>query len=217
LTESSSETDRTVYMNQIYEALGRFVVEFSRMVAAMEHGLYFAVGGNQHLFFAVTAEITADPLARAWRSIMAESQDLKEDDRKVLSDIYKEIVDLIRLRNDWSHGTWYVGYGKSTDDWSKAALDRFKNSSTGFARSSSVEGLPTAEYINAVAAHTVFVAQLIFDFETNVHLLRDKSTTKHPSDRIHVVKEDGRRRFQMSSGGIDWRSSAMPSRSGLSS
>lgn len=218
MTEPSRETARLAQTNEIYQALGQFLVEFSRMVNMMEGDLYFAVGGNQHLFWSVTAELTADPLARAWRSVMAQSTDLSEDDRKVLSGIYGEITDLITLRNDWSHGTWYVGYGnESTDDWSKAALHRFKNSSKGLATPSDLEVLPTAAYIKDVAAHVAFITQAIIDFGANVRLLRDKRTNTHPNNRIRVTKKDGRRHFQMSSNGADWRSSEMPLRPARSS
>ena len=213
MTERPSEIDRTVQVSAIYDALGRFVVEFSRMVNAMEFSLYFSVGGNQQLFGAVTAELTAYPLAQAWRSIMAKTADLKEEDRKVLSGIHAEIVYLITLRNDWSHGTWFVGYGDvSTTDWSSAALHRLKNSANGLAAPKDLETLPTAEYIKAVASHTAFMVGAIFDFGANVQLLRDLRTVKRPSDRIRIGKLSGRRRFQMSSDGTDWRSSEMPVR-----
>jgi hypothetical protein len=187
------------------------------MVDAMETGLYFSVGGNQHLFFAVTAELTAYPLAQAWRSIMSESKDLTDDDRKVLSGIHGEVSNLIQLRNDWSHGTWFVGYGNdSTSDWSRAALHRFKNSSKGLSSPDNLETLPDAAYIKAVSLHVKFLAQAIFDFGTNVHLLRDGRTTTYPSNRIRIKKEAGRRQFQMSSNGRDWQISQMPLRSSSS-
>jgi hypothetical protein len=207
MAEPSRETDRLAQVNEIYQALGQFLVEFSRMVNQLESNLYFAIGGNQHLFWAVTAELSADPLARAWRSVMAESEDLSDGDRKILSGIAGEITDLIKLRNDWSHGTWSVGFGNE-----RASLHRFRNSSTGLGTSSDLEVLPTAEYIKDVAAHTAFIAQAIFDFSVNVGLLREKRTKKHPIDRIRVTKMGGRRQFQMSSNGTDWRSSEMPHR-----
>jgi hypothetical protein len=212
MTELPKETDRRPQINEIYQALGQFLVEFSRMVSAMETDLYFAIGGNQHLFWSVTAELTADPLARAWRSVMVQSADLTEDDRKILSGIYGEITDLITLRNDWSHGTWYVGYGESTDDWSRAALQRFKNSSKGLMTPSDLEVLPTAIYIKDVAEHTAFLTRAISDFGANARILRDKRTNKHPSNRIRVTKKDGRRQFQMSSNETDWQCSEMPPR-----
>jgi hypothetical protein len=212
MTEDTQETTRTAQVNQIHQALGQFVVEFSRMVRTMESDLYFSVGGNQHLFFAVTAELSADPLARAWRSVMSESPDLTDEDRKILSNIHAEVVDLIQLRNDWSHGTWFVGYGESTNDWSQALLRRFKNSSKGLTKPSELNSAPTAAYISDVASHVKFLTQAVMDFGGNVHLLRDKLTTTHPTDRFKVSKIEGRRQFQMSSNGVDWQTSQMPLR-----
>jgi hypothetical protein len=213
LTEETHETARMAQVNQIHQALGQFVVEFSRMVHTMESDLYFSVGGNQHLFFAVTAELTADPLARAWRSIMSESPDLTDEDRKILSNIHAEVVALIQLRNDWSHGTWFVGYGNESSEWSRAILERFKNSSKGLTRPSELDSTPTAGYILDVASHVKFVTQAVMDFGANVHLLRDKATSTHPTGRIRIAKIEGRRQFQMSSNGVDWQSSQMPLRS----
>jgi hypothetical protein len=212
LTEGYTESIRTAQINEIYQALGHFVVEFSRTVDNMQTDLYFSVGGNQHLFFAVTAELTADPLARAWRLIMSESPELAAEDRKILSGIHAEVTDLIQLRNDWSHGAWFVGYGDE-GDWSQAWLHRFKNSSKGLTRPDGLDDAPTASYIHSVASHTKFVAQAIMDFGANVHLLRDKTTKKHPTDRIKISKADGCRQFQMSTNGVDWQSSQMPVRS----
>jgi hypothetical protein len=146
----------------------------------------FASSFSRGFSEAGAAELTADPLARAWRSVMAESTDLTEDDRKVLSGIQAEITDLIKLRNDWSHGTWFVGYGTEAE-WSRALLHRFKNSK-GLVTPSDLEVLPTAEYITDVASHTAFITQAIFDFSGNVRLLRDKGTGAHPADRIRIIK-----------------------------
>jgi hypothetical protein len=213
MTEDTEETIRTARVNQIHQAVGQFVVEFSRMVHTMESDLYFSVGGNQHLFFAITAELSADPLARAWHSVMSESPDLTDEDRKVLSNIHAEVVDLIQLRNDWPHGTWFVGYGESDGDWSQALLHRFKNSSKGLTTPSKLNSTPTAAYISDVASHVKFLTQAVMDFGANVHLLRDKVTTTHPTDRIKISKIEGRRQFQMSSNSVDWKSSKMPLRS----
>lgn len=215
MTEASGETLRTAQVNGIYQALGRFITEFSRMVSAMETSLCFCVGGNQQLFLAVTAELTADPLARAWRSIMSQTTDLTDTDQTILSSIHGEVVHLIQVRNNWSHGTWFVGYGNDlTTDWSQAWLHRHKNSSKGLVVPSDLETLPTADYIEQVASHTEFMTQVVLDFGINVQLLRNGTTTTRPSDRIRVIKVDDRRQFQMSSNGITWKSSSIPVRAG---
>lgn len=212
MTESSNAADRMTQINGIYQALGQFFVEFSRMVSAMESGLYFVTGGDQKLIRAIVAELTADPLTRAWRSVMIQGANLPENDRKVLSELTAEISDLINLRNDWAHGTWFVGYGnETTTDWSKAALMRFKNSAKGLARPSKLESLPTAEYIQKVATHVTYIAEAIFTYGLIVAERRaGRLQGTHPSDRIRVKKKSGHRQFQVTNNGSDWRSSEMP-------
>jgi hypothetical protein len=212
MTESSSDVDRTAHINEIYQSLGQFFVEFSRMLSAMEGGLYFITGGDQGLIRAIVAELTADPLTRAWRSVMIQGIDLSESDRKVLSDLVAEISELISLRNDWAHGTWFVGYGnEATTDWSKAALMRFKNSAKGLTRPSKLESLPTAEYIKKVAAHVALIAEAVFVYGL-IGSERRAGTlpNAHPSDRVRITKISGRRRIQVTNNGSDWRSSEMP-------
>jgi len=78
MTEPVDKTVRMAQTNEIYQALGQFFVQFSRMVHAMEADLFFMVGGSQQLLRAITAELTADPLARAWRSVVTQVTDLSD-------------------------------------------------------------------------------------------------------------------------------------------
>jgi hypothetical protein len=216
MTEPSAQADRIAQMNAIYKALGKFLVEFSGLISRMEAGLYFAIGGgqrDQQLIRAIVIELTADPLARAWRSVMTQAtDDLSSSDLDVLSKLAAEISSLINLRNDWAHGIWFVGYGNEpTTDWSTAALMRFKNSAKGVAAPSSLESLPTAEYIEKVAAHAAFVADAVFTFGMIVSGRRTGGFPNvHPSDRIHITKVGGRRQLEVTPNGDDWRSSEMP-------
>lgn len=216
MSEPSSERDRTAQVNAIYQSLGRFLVEFSRLVSQMETGLLFAIGGGQReqqLIRAMAAELTADPLARAWRSVMTQATDnLSANDLDVLSKLSGEITSLITLRNDWSHGVWFVGYGnETTTDWSQAALMRFKNSAKGLARPSSLESLPTAEYIEKAATHAGLVADAIFAYGIVVSGWRSgELLNDHPGDRIRITKVGDRRQLRVTQNGVDWRSSEMP-------
>ena len=211
MTEPSRETVRLAQVNEIYQALGQFLVEFSRMVHSMETNLHFAVGGDQQLLMAVTVELTAYPLAQAWRSVMTKATDISDDDRKVLSGLRAEIGDLIELRNNWMHGTWFVGYGnETTTDWSKAALSRFKNTKEGVARPDGLEDLPTADYIDSAAAHAGFVADAISTYGAIATGRRHGIISARPSERVRVTKVDSRRQIEMTSNGVDWRSSEMP-------
>ena len=203
-------SNRTVQMNRIYQALGRFVVEFSRVVLAMETGVQFVINGDQQLVSTLTVEMTADPLARAWRSAMTQAIDLSDEDNEVLAGLANEVRTLTNLRNDWAHGTWFVGYGnEETTDWSKAGLMRFKNSAKGVGRSTKLESEPTAEYIDRAATHASLVADAVNTFGLIVTMRRLGSLGEntHPSDRVRIVKEGGRRHIKVTQDGSNWRSS----------
>jgi hypothetical protein len=211
MSESPREAVRLAQMNEIYQALGRFLVEFSRMVHAMENSLHFAVGGGQQLLRAITAELTASPLAQAWRSVMTKATVLSEDDLSVLAGLRNEVTGLIELRNDWMHGTWFVGYGnETTDDWSEAALARFKNTKQGVAAPDGLNRLPTPAYIKSVAAHVALVADAIFSYGTTVCALRSGAISTRPSERVRITKVGSRHQVETTSNGVDWRSSRMP-------
>lgn len=212
MTESHSEPVRLAQINEIYQALGQFLAAFSGMVHAMEGDLYFAVGGNQQLLMAITVELTAYPLAQAWRSVMAQATDLSEDDRKVLSDLRAEIGKLIELRNDWMHGTWFIGYGnEAATDWSEAGLFRLKNTKDGVAVSAGLKTLPTADYIKSVATHVTVVTRAISGYGAIVNMRRrGMAITNRPSDRVRVTRVAGKRQIETTSNGVDWQSSTMP-------
>jgi hypothetical protein len=211
---TGSGVDRAAQMNDIYQALGLFLVEFSRMVSSMEVGLLYVTGGaDQRLIRAIVAELTADPLARAWRSAMIQATELTENDKRVLSGVAAEISSLINLRNDWAHGIWFVGYGdEATGDWSRAGLMRFKNSAKGLAAPSKLEGAPTAEYIRKVAAYTALVGEAIFSYGTTVSVRQrgDIDTAVRPGDRIRIMKVDGNQQLEVTQDGSYWRSAQWP-------
>ena len=153
--------------------------------------------------------MTADPLLRAWRSAMTHAVNLSTNDVDVLSGLTAEITALIQLRNDWSHGTWMIGYGDEAE-WSSGALVRLKNSAKGVASPTKLNMAPSAEYIEKVASHVAVVHAAVFSFSTTVELLQDRVTTVSPSDRVQVVKQSGQREIRVAANGVDWRSSRLP-------
>ncbi|HET6191480.1 MAG TPA: hypothetical protein VFE59_31300 [Trebonia sp.] len=186
------------------------------MVGQMEAGILFIIGGvpkDQALIRAMIAELTADPLAKAWRSVLTQATDnFSNDDLDVLSQLTDEIAKLCRLRNDWAHGIWFVGFGnEATTDFSQASLKRFRNSAKGAAQSSSVESLPTAEYIGKASSHAARVSDAILSYGLVVSEWRLGELLNHrPSERIRFTKVEGRRQLQITTNGDDWQCSEMP-------
>jgi hypothetical protein len=209
MTGPLGEPDRAAQVNSIYQALGRFLVEFSRVMMAMEGGLICAVGGEQRAARAIVAELTADPLAKAWRSATVETGELSDDEREVLKGLATQISTLIILRNDWAHGMWMVGQGnEESSDWSRALLWRFKNSAGGVAAPSKLERRPTAEYIEKAATHASVVAAAVHGVNEALAFRRIGSPAVSVADRVRITTEDGQQRVNATrDGGSTWQSS----------
>jgi hypothetical protein len=208
MTELPDKSDRTAQMNGIYQALGRFFVEFSRIVSMMESNLIFLCGGDQQIVRAIVIELTAQPMLQAWRSAITQAMDLPDQESRILKELIFEVSTMITLRNNWSHGSWFVGFADESMDFSKAGLWRFKNTATGVAPPNGLDTEPTAEHIEKAATHAALVADAIGVFGTIVTMRRQgliKETL--PSDRIRITKADGHREFHFSRDGEEWQSS----------
>jgi hypothetical protein len=215
MTDSTGQSDRVAQMGEIYQALGRFTVEFSRMVHAMESTLIMGAGGNQDVLNAIIIEMTGHPLMNAWRSALLDAGDLSDNDRPVLKELVKEVDKMINLRNDWVHGSWYVGYGNdTTTDWGEAFVARYKNSATGVASPSKLKIRPRAAYIEKAAVHASVLADAIMNFSIAFWRQRVQSVhiTEYASDRVRFVSENGHRQIQVTKDRASWQSSEWPPR-----
>ena len=105
-----------------YEQIGRFVVEFERICAAIRLGIVFALQRdglrNQSLAQVLINNkfMSALPLRDAHDAIMTETG--ARDDpiqKEVLDQASGEFHDLINVRNEIVHGHWMIGWA-STDD-----------------------------------------------------------------------------------------------------
>jgi hypothetical protein len=212
VTDPVTGVSREAQADRIYRALGKFFVEFSRIIWAMEFSLSIVAGGNGEVVRAAVIEVTADPLTRVWRSAMVQSTNLSDQDLAVLAEIAKGISELINLRNDWAHGNWIVGFGaRDTRDWSRAAISRFKNSAKGIASPSNLEIRPTAEYIEKAASHASVVSLAVFTYGlAGFALQQGHGAGTRPSERVHVVKLPGRRQIRVTEYGTDWHVSEWP-------
>ncbi len=124
-----SETD------DLYRAVGRFVVHFEHLCHAMSFAVLFAFDTNglrtQKLGQAVLADLTADPLRKIFLAVYAELTKDKEDHR-ILTALNARIQKLIEHRNNVVHRTWMIGWASSTDtDFSKAGSHKTINTMNG--------------------------------------------------------------------------------------
>jgi hypothetical protein len=208
MTAADDVSKRDLQMKKIYEALGRFLVEFSKLLFAMQSDIALAVGGEYAVMQTVLVEMTADPMIRAWRSAVTQVASAPPGSLSILADVTDEIRRLIQLRNDWAHGYWFVGWGNdATVDWSHADLWRLKNSARGVALPTSLDHQPTADSIEKMADHVSVLADAVRHFTVLIMTKRVPVSIEmvRYSKRIRITKERRHRTLQVTTDGANWR------------
>lgn len=122
----------------LYAAIGRFAVKFEQLVHAMQTGILILLQSDglrsQALGNAVLAGLTADPIKRMFRSVVAEILKGSPDspDQKILNSIMKRVQALIEERNDVIHRVWFIGWASADQtDFSSASSFKHKNTKDG--------------------------------------------------------------------------------------
>ncbi len=98
--------------NEIYENLGRFLVQFeelnSYIVAGIRTILWCQGLKNDEVQEIILAKLTADPLREIYQSLCGETLQLVDADRRVLKYLFSEAQLLGKQRNDIVHSSWAV-------------------------------------------------------------------------------------------------------------
>ncbi|MDT8906689.1 hypothetical protein [Pseudomonas prosekii] len=130
----------------LYAELGRFIVSFEELVAEMRQmtsllaadGTAPNHGRQQQVANIFTADLTADPLAKVFRSILnlaLESylpQSQLPEIKKLLSDLFSRITEINKIRNKFLHGTWHINYAsQEQQDFSQAKGIKSSNTADG--------------------------------------------------------------------------------------
>ena len=120
----------------LYQAVGRFAVEFEHVCFAMRHivmNVLDAQGLNDpKVINIILAELTAEPLRSLTGALIAETSALSKQDEKILSKVLADVQTLTRDRNDVLHSTWFIGwYGTGAGDFSNAPGVKPKRSGKG--------------------------------------------------------------------------------------
>ena len=122
-TKTMDEDTKKKYEEQtedLYAALGKFAVEFEHichylrliiMAILDNEGLH-----NEKVMQILLADLTADPLRTLVMSLVAETQDVSDVEKKIISMILNRVQNLTKTRNDVLHGTWYIGWAAAGDD-----------------------------------------------------------------------------------------------------
>lgn len=166
LADDNNETreqKRQRQSTEIHAALGRYVDAFEQLVHAIRGGCIMLTGHNpkrQQLMSIIFNyhTMTAEPLFNIFRAIVG--QMLKDRDAQVAADeraailgalktFARDYQTAIKTRNDYLHGTWFIGWGSAeTEDFSEIGFTKFRVRSEGLAP---VSGPKSAQEIDALA------------------------------------------------------------------
>ena len=132
--------------DSLYAGLGRFVVSFEQLIAAMRQMISLLVAQvpaphhlrQQQVANIFTADLTADPLARTFRSILLwalenyKHQKQLPEIEKLLANLCSRIDSINKTRNTFLHGTWYINYAsEDQQDFSQANGIKATNTAKG--------------------------------------------------------------------------------------
>jgi hypothetical protein len=97
--------------DDFYRAVGRYVVEFSRLVFHMRYGVErrLTAGGDPTVASLALGEVFANQITETFFATCEHVADLNDAERRVGVRLRKEVRDEISRRNDFAHGDWSVG------------------------------------------------------------------------------------------------------------
>lgn len=112
-------------VGELHRSIGEFVTSFEEACFTVHGGIVSLLQNaglrNQRVADVILAGMTAEPLTSLYAAIVAETQKLEMEDRKVVGNTLKRFRDLTTVRNDIVHRMWFVGGGNDqTSDWSSA-------------------------------------------------------------------------------------------------
>lgn len=111
MTGSDAERD------DAYRAVGRYIVEFSRLILHMRLIIQqqLARDGDPTVAMLVLGNAAADHITEAFFAICEHVADFEKEEAEIAVRLKKEVRDEIKQRNDFAHGDWWIGFGKKPD------------------------------------------------------------------------------------------------------
>jgi hypothetical protein len=110
-------------------------VKFEHACHAIQFGIIglLACAGlqNQGVAQIIVAGLTAEPLRKLFQSLVAQSQILNDNEKKILNIMLKRFQELTNERNDIIHSMWFVGWGdENTTDFSQVKGMKYHKNET---------------------------------------------------------------------------------------
>jgi len=121
---------------ELYRAYGEFAVKFEHVCHAVHTAMVFMLHmeglKNQQVAHVLLAGLTADPLRSMFAALVAETQQLDNQEKKIIDSVLKRFQGLTEKRNDVIHGTWFIGWANPSDiDFSVAPGFKHRRSNKG--------------------------------------------------------------------------------------
>ena len=113
MDEAERQRERERERDNAYRAIGRYIVQFSRLVKHMRLGAvaYFSDGSTERQteLELLLGEAPAQTIANAFFGLCQYVGNLDADEQRVASVLSKAVRTAIDERNRIAHGDWYVG------------------------------------------------------------------------------------------------------------
>lgn len=108
--------EQVSHIEDTYKAIGRFVVEFSTLLASLDGGTLRLIGGiraiGNPLLMALLADRTALPIVSSFFAVFGEcwKDRMKSEEKRLISLLRKELQELVEERNRLMHDVWMTQY-----------------------------------------------------------------------------------------------------------
>jgi hypothetical protein len=184
--------------DQLYVAIGEFIVVFSTVVMEMRRFLQGAIarkGTREYRLMNATFEgMTANPIKAAFLTVCSQIRDLDENDQKVRKALDISVSRLMRRRNQIAHADWLVGeYLRKPASGTVAVKIRSSNEFLD------IEHLDlNADLVKRLGEQASEVRKQVVVFGNSCALLTNPSPSQiyevaGEGDERHLVRRDGGR------------------------
>lgn len=136
MTRAISNEDYLRQTAALYSLMGEFAVEFEIICLNMRTGITMLAERSglqdQNIMQAAMAEYSASPLLKVFRSMFMDSNWITSEVEQSLKDINRRMTKLIETRNQYIHGSVFVGYGNGNEtEFTYASGHKIVNTAKG--------------------------------------------------------------------------------------
>lgn len=126
MSEAERQEKLRKQTDELYLAIGKFVVKFEHVCRALRDGimwmLYEKGLADQRIADLMVVGLPATPLTDRFISLVAHTQQLSPGAQAIVNEIVGRVRELNKKRNEVIHGTWFIGWASTVQtDFSTAS------------------------------------------------------------------------------------------------